>query len=85
MKRAFTVYYGDESGELISIDFSESFRRSTPLLKSDVLLDAIHELMETYNKSLKEDFHAKGQRSESEGERGSEAFSSGTPGGQARP
>jgi len=68
MKRAFSVFYSEKDGELHSVEMAEHFRRSTPLLRADVLLDAINNLIEVYNKTLKEDSHAKVSRKESSGE-----------------
>lgn len=54
MKRAFSVFYSEPHGELTSVEMSEHFRCSTPLTRSDILLDAIHDLIGLYNKTLKE-------------------------------
>lgn len=62
MKRALTVYYSEQDGELVSVEMAENFRQSLPLLRADVLLDLIHSLMDTYNKTVKETFDAKTQK-----------------------
>jgi len=67
MKKAFTVYYREEDGELDHIELTDEFLTHPPVLRADVLLDAINDLIEVYNKSLKEDFHAKVSRKESSG------------------
>jgi hypothetical protein len=85
MKRAFSVFYREEDGELVSVEMAEHFRRSTPLLRADVLLDAIHDLIRVYNNTLKEESHAKGKRSEDQGKRRGHALPGSSPGGQARP
>jgi len=62
MKRAFSVYYSDEDGEIVSVEMAEHFRRSTPLLRADVLLDAINDLMGVYNKTIKEKIPCQSQQ-----------------------
>jgi hypothetical protein len=44
MKRAFTVYYDDFTGELSKIDYSEVFTDESNLMQADVLKDAVEEL-----------------------------------------
>jgi len=54
MKKAFTVFYDENSGELSSLEMEFTFQKSSPLLRADILLDSIHDLMERYNNTFKE-------------------------------
>lgn len=53
MKKAFTVYYREEDGEIVPIKTTPEFRKSSALLRADVLLDAINDLIGAYNSTLK--------------------------------
>jgi len=85
MKRAFTVYYNKDIEEIERIIFAEDFKRANSLLRADVLLDAIHDLEEVYNKTLKEEFHAKISRKESAGKRRKNPHENGPSKRAARP
>jgi len=49
MKRAFTVYYREQDGEVGEIDFSEEFKKESTLMQADVIGDLIQDLTKIYN------------------------------------
>lgn len=49
MKRALTVYYREQDGEVGDIDFSEEFKKESTLMQADVIGDLISDLTERYN------------------------------------
>jgi len=49
MKRAFTIYYREQDGEIGDIDFSEEFNRESSLMKADVIGDLIQDMTKRYN------------------------------------
>ena len=53
MARAFTVYYNEEC-EVSRIDFSKQFQAEHVIGKSDILQDAVDEVVKLYNDSLKD-------------------------------
>ncbi len=54
MKQAFVVNYDKAFGSA-SIDMTDGFKKMDVLLRADVLLDAIHDLTEVYNSTLKKE------------------------------
>jgi hypothetical protein len=52
MKRAFTVYYREQDGEVGDIDFSEDFNRESTLMQADVIGDLIQDLTKRYNRYI---------------------------------
>jgi hypothetical protein len=52
MKRAFTVYYDDDSMELAKVDVAPSFAAESPLARADVLGDASGVIRTFYEHSL---------------------------------
>jgi len=51
MKRAMTIYYDEDSGEMEMIKESDSFKSEDSLLRADVLKDVIYRFLDIYNKS----------------------------------
>jgi len=49
MKRALTVYYSEEFGEVGDIDLSEEFKKESTLIRADVIGDLIEDLTKRYN------------------------------------
>ena len=52
-RRAFTGYYDDDSGDLISIDISPALDRECELMQADVLKDALGTIQELYMAAVK--------------------------------
>ena len=51
MKRAITLYYDDDSGELARVKIHKNFQKADLLMKVDVLQDSIGALENMYNNS----------------------------------
>jgi len=49
MKRAFTVYYREEFGEVGEIAFTDEFMKESTLMQADVIGDLIQDLTKRYN------------------------------------
>ena len=56
MRKAFTVYYDDDAGEVEEIRFEKRFLESDSLLRADILKDALYMLGEEYDKSASQIF-----------------------------
>jgi len=54
MKRAFTVYYDEDSMELAKVTIGEDFAAANALARADVLKDCHEYFAETYNTTLLE-------------------------------
>ena len=54
MKRALTVYYDEDSMELVKVDFGKEFAGDNALARADVLKDTFEYIAETYNATLTE-------------------------------
>ena len=52
MKRAFTIYYDENSMELAKVEFGQEFAADTALARADGLKDAFEYIVETYNATL---------------------------------
>jgi len=54
MKRALTLYYDEDSMELVKVSIGEDFAADTALARADVLKDCCEYLAETYNATMSE-------------------------------
>ncbi len=52
MKRAFTIYYNEDSMELAKVEIGKDFAADTALARADVLKDTFEYIKETYNATL---------------------------------
>lgn len=54
MKRAFTIYYDEDSMELSKVDIAPVFESQYPLGKADVLQDCIGAITELYHQAMED-------------------------------
>jgi hypothetical protein len=52
MKRAFTIYYRNDSMELAKVDMAPVFEDCSPLGKADVLKDCLAVVEDLYNEAV---------------------------------
>ena len=52
MKRAFTIYYDDDSMELAKVDMAPVFEQHNALAKADVLKDCLAVMEDLYNEAV---------------------------------
>ena len=54
MKRAFTIYYDEDSMEVAKVEVGATFAAYNALARADILKDCCEYLEETYNATLTE-------------------------------
>ena len=54
MARAFTIYYGEFSGEVTKINLGPRFKELDVLAKADILKDCVALMVDLYNDSVED-------------------------------